>query len=34
MKDHLIFVAKVVVGVILAGFVSTWIARLTAPKVA
>jgi hypothetical protein len=34
MKDHLLFVAKVVVGVVLAGYVSGLINRFTAPKVA
>lgn len=32
MKDHLIFVAKVVIGVVLAGYISGFLARLTAPK--
>lgn len=34
MKDHLIFVAKVTLGVVLAGYVSGFIAKLTAPKAA
>ncbi len=34
MKDHLIFVAKVILGVVLAGYVSGFIAKLTAPKAA
>jgi hypothetical protein len=32
VKDHLIFVAKVVIGVVLAGYISGFLARLTAPK--
>lgn len=34
MKDHLLFVAKVAVGVIIAGYLSGFIAKLTAPKAA
>jgi hypothetical protein len=34
MKDHLIFIAKVIVAVVLAGYVSGFVAKLTAPKAA
>lgn len=34
VKDHLLFIAKVAVGVIVAGFLSTLIAKFTAPKAA
>lgn len=34
MKDHLIFVAKVAVGVIVAGYLTKLIANFTAPKAA
>jgi len=34
VKDHLIFIAKVILGVVIAGYVSGFVARLTAPKAA
>lgn len=34
MKDHLLFIAKVAVGVIVAGYLSALINKFTAPKVA